>query len=287
MEYLQIVLNGYIDQNSRMYLVEYFIREAKKAKIKDFNYDEFFNGCLGIVEAMEQQLKERLNKTKSGLDNAIISARNRTLKSDAFDRSKDYSTQCNEAVIRFKDQISELNLDDYILNLWHFTNGYATGNLPYHEIQIIKDAITKAKLQESEGVNVNQNSMLQLTTDLTADQKNKLYELLVKGKFIPENTDKDCFNFALGNPLHSRPEQWKPITWNEAKQGLRELLTPILGTITNQHIRDIKQLFLDKKGNPLVMIKPKKDENSARCSDIEKLIISLNIGKNPTRPGNN
>lgn len=117
----------------------------------------------------------------------------------------------------------------------------------------------------------------QLNTNLKHGQISKLFEFLIKDKFITDTTDNESFLWALG--CDKIPEHWQPIKWNEAKQGLRELLAPILGTITNQHIRDIEKLFLDRKNNPFKMNKSttSKDEVSARYGDISKIIETLNL----------
>lgn len=120
-----------------------------------------------------------------------------------------------------------------------------------------------------------------LQTNLTETQRSKLFDLLVKDDFIPDNTDPECFKWVFGDP--KQPGQWQPIAWKPTKQGLRDLLTPILGTITEQHIRDIKQLFL-KDGKPFKMYKPKKDEVSGRYGDICTIIDKIKNENLPTSP---
>jgi len=57
-----------------------------------------------------------------------------------------------------------------------------------------------------------------------------------------------------------------------------------LGRITNQNVREIYYVFCDKNGRPFEMSKPKKDEHSARCTDIEEIVNHLNLEKKPTNP---
>lgn len=119
---------------------------------------------------------------------------------------------------------------------------------------------------------------------LKDSQRSELLNLLVKGKFISESTNPDSFFWVFGgNP--PKQEQWQPIQWMEAKSGLRELLTPLVKdkTITNKIKRDIKDQFYDSKHDPFIMNKPKKDEHSARCRDIEKIIDTIKI--RPTQNG--
>lgn len=119
----------------------------------------------------------------------------------------------------------------------------------------------------------------QLSTNLSLMQRETLFDLLIKGKFIYE-TNKESFIWAFGKVGEVQPLQWKPIKWMEAKQGLRELLTPILGIISNQHIRFIESLFIDKDCKSYKMSKDK--EPSARCREIETILKGLNIENIPT-----
>ena len=115
----------------------------------------------------------------------------------------------------------------------------------------------------------------QLSTKLSWIQRSKLFDLLQKGQFIP-NENRDSFIWILGCSDEKMPNYWQPIKWEESKLSLRELLTPFLQIITNQRMRNIEKLFLDKHCNPLKMNKlPKVDEHSARCLDIEKILNSL------------
>jgi len=115
----------------------------------------------------------------------------------------------------------------------------------------------------------------QLSTNLSWIQRSKLFDLLQKGQFIP-NENRDSFIWTLGCLDEKMPDCWQPIKWKESKLSFRELLTPFLQIITNKRMRIIEKLFLDKHCNPLKMNKlPKVDEHSARCLDIEKIVYSL------------
>lgn len=202
-----------------------------------------------------------------------------------------------------RERIGGLYLKEYVLTLNNFAVSEAK-TVIINELNLINDREIVLKSGGSElsdwsnSLRKHLNSKLEylnltpivttqqphlkgLQTNLSTYQLNNLFELLVNGEFIPGTTEKDCFKWVFGDHKQSRPDQWKPITWEPAKQGLRELLTPILGTITNQHIRQIEQLFL-KDGKPFKMSKAKKDEHSARCTDIEKILSNLNLENKPT-----
>ena len=213
-----------------------------------------------------------------------------------------------QAVTMFQNQnplaeynwVTELLLDKFQFNPEKLLNYTVNPDPKFVELQLAKfekvRALLKMKIQRPTHImdgfyeyvlgekkesdllaQEKKQPITQLKLNLTYIQRNELYKLLKTGGFIPETTDNESFLWALG--CDKMPEHWQPIKWNEAKQGLRELLTPILGTITNQHIRDIEKLFLDKKNNPFKMNKSttSKDEVSARYGDICKIIENLNL----------
>lgn len=139
----------------------------------------------------------------------------------------------------------------------------------------IEYLINSRSVNQAQAMSLPPKGLEQLTTRLSLVQRSKLFDLLEQGKFLG-NGDRDCFIWALGSSDEKMPPCWQPIKWEESKLSFRELLTPFLQTITNQQIRIIEKLFLDKRCNPLKMNKlPKVDEHSARCLDIEKIVNSL------------
>lgn len=103
----------------------------------------------------------------------------------------------------------------------------------------------------------------QLPTNLTTDQINNLFKLLVDGKFIPADTSPDCFKWAFGDLMQSQPDQWNPIAWKCNKQLLRELLTAIKAN--DIIIADMEKIapliFIDEKGIPFKLAKNKNKED--------------------------
>jgi hypothetical protein len=139
----------------------------------------------------------------------------------------------------------------------------------------IEYLINSRRVSQAQAISLSPKGLEQLTTSLSLVQRSQLFDLLQQGKFIGHE-NRNCFIWALGSSDEKMPPCWQPIKWKESKLSLRELLTPFLQTITNQQIRIIEKLFLDKHCNPLKMNKlPKVDEHSARCLDIEKIVNSL------------
>ncbi|MHA6697693.1 hypothetical protein [Chryseobacterium sp. A321] len=55
--YVKIVLEGYLNRSSRDILKDYFIRQWNKAKVDHYSISEFFNGLILFIEAMDHDMK--------------------------------------------------------------------------------------------------------------------------------------------------------------------------------------------------------------------------------------
>ncbi|HUZ59433.1 MAG TPA: hypothetical protein VMU83_11685 [Hanamia sp.] len=64
MNYLEIVLKGYLKENIKEHLDNYFFREFKKAEKENYELNEFFEGCLNVVQGFEKELQEKVNEIK-------------------------------------------------------------------------------------------------------------------------------------------------------------------------------------------------------------------------------
>ena len=151
------------------------------------------------------------------------------------------------------------------------------------------------KYNEIPNGTVEQEPLPRLQTNLTTDKRASLFKLLVDAKLIPKTTDPDCFNWALkviDEEQAKQPVQWKSIKWNIAKNGLRILLTPILETITEEHIKAIEHLLYDKKDNPFKLGKDEYRFVPEYRDKIEPILKSLKFErtkwytgeKKPTSP---
>lgn len=105
MDYLEIVLRGYFDDNNRGYLENYFHREFKKAEKEHFLPDAFFGGCLDVIEKLEQNIQFKLLNRKGNTS------------------------------------ISE---NDFKTHLENVPGGWGTYDIHKTELSIIKEAINKA-----------------------------------------------------------------------------------------------------------------------------------------------
>ncbi|NQU84747.1 MAG: hypothetical protein HQ541_03215 [Mariniphaga sp.] len=142
--YLDIVMKGYSNQNNREHLVKYFIRECKNAKLKYYESDEFFSGCLKIIEAFENDINIKIHKRKVELHFMLSAAKNKNIEYGNEDNSKTYEQRCNDTISYCETELKELSKNDYYVHLPSITNNLVFGNMPYGVVLFIEDAIITA-----------------------------------------------------------------------------------------------------------------------------------------------
>jgi hypothetical protein len=173
MKYLEIILQGYYNENNREYLDKYFFRELKKAEAENYEASEFFNGCLKVIERWEEQLKQKVYKRKSELFTMLSEAKNQTLKyhdlegKTAKQKFKETIKYCEEEL---KDEKPDgIGSQTFTLSLFQLSGGRIGSILYLEDITTIKTAILEAKLKV----------MLQKVEDkIDADDKGKSKKVL-------------------------------------------------------------------------------------------------------------
>jgi hypothetical protein len=190
MDYLKIVLEGYILDNNRKYLVEYFVREQKKASKEYYSAEEFFSGCKSVVQQFTEEIKRQLYKEKNNCYFAIEHIKNRTMTFSQPDSSLTYEEQCEKALEIWEDQLAGWTMDSFSVNLFSLNNGY-TGYLWNSDLLYISNAIEKAK------------SLILMENDIIADEnknnKNiELIESIVKGikELQSQDVNAECIKIV-------------------------------------------------------------------------------------------
>ncbi len=81
MNYLEIVSQGYFNENNREFLEQYFFREFEKAeKEQFFEANEFFNGCIKVIEGWEKYLQDEVHERKKELYLMLSGAKSGTMQ---------------------------------------------------------------------------------------------------------------------------------------------------------------------------------------------------------------
>lgn len=149
MNYLEIVLQGYFNENNREFLEKYFFREFKKAeKEQYFEAQEFFSGCIKVIESWEKYLQEQVFKRKNELYLMLNGAKNGTMKYGDL-QGKTIEEKRQETIEYCEQELKEVRLDgigslSFTIHLQSLTNGRIAYNMPYNELLVIKIAILKA-----------------------------------------------------------------------------------------------------------------------------------------------
>jgi hypothetical protein len=157
MNYLEIVIQGYFNQNNREYLEKYFLREFKKAEKEEyFEADEFFNGCLKITEGWKKYLRDLVNERKRELEGMLNDARNGTLifanmEGKTIDQLKEETIQyCIEELESIRPD--GIGGETYYVHLSSLTKGRIGYQMEYDEVLQIEIAILKAFKKALENV---------------------------------------------------------------------------------------------------------------------------------------
>jgi hypothetical protein len=148
MDYSEIILKGFLDENTRNFLEKYFLREYKIAK-RDlfFEAKEFFRGCLKVIEGWEEYFK----KEKFLYLKELVYTKNRiidgttpvnALDGKTIEESKQYLIDCYENKIRTIDD--SFVAEQPTMPLGSLTNWRVNYNITYAEVMQIKDSIKKA-----------------------------------------------------------------------------------------------------------------------------------------------
>ena len=74
LNYLSIVLEGYFRKENRQYLDNYFYRVFKQSERQYFEIDEFFNGCLGIIDSLNNEIQRQVSKYVMETNKALMQA---------------------------------------------------------------------------------------------------------------------------------------------------------------------------------------------------------------------
>jgi len=150
MNYLKIVLQGYFNENNREFLEKYFLREFKKAEKEQlFEADEFFNGCIEVIEGWEKHLQCIVFERENELYLSLNAAKNGTMEYGNLE-GKTIEQKRQETIEYCEQELKEVRTDgigsmSFTVHLHSVTNGRISHNMSYNELLTIKLAIQTAK----------------------------------------------------------------------------------------------------------------------------------------------
>ncbi|MBZ9650623.1 hypothetical protein [Psychroflexus montanilacus] len=152
MDFLDIVLKGYTNKNSREFLDKYFYREFKKAE-KDhfFEADEFFKGCQDVIESFRNHLQDKVWERKEMLLKMLETAKNNTitygdLQGKSIEQKRKETIDYCEKELESETPYS-MGGFTFTVHLMSITNGRYLGSLNYYEVENIERDIKLAQLK--------------------------------------------------------------------------------------------------------------------------------------------
>jgi hypothetical protein len=168
MNYLNLVLDGYLIENNRDHLTDFFASEFKKAERDHFiSADLFFDGCIKVIDQLKQHLKEQVIERKRELYQMLTEMQKGTIEVDgkkgkvAINEYKKLNEYCSKQLADERpDGIGDLTFG---INLFHITKGQRFGQLFYFDVLTIEDSLNEAKNRVN-GLSVSKKSTASTST---------------------------------------------------------------------------------------------------------------------------
>jgi hypothetical protein len=196
MNYTEIVLNGYIQTESK-FLHQYFIDEAKKTT----NYEMFFSGCNNVVGSFKKYLKKQMYEYKKEITESL----------------QGHKEDCNINDIKEHEQIlKDLKIEDFEVDLSGFAQFKFVGSIPYFAIINIEQSIETAKIELIDIPLIAEKSIeIIKKRKKPTDNYSDLYNKLIK-KYFSDISESDFIEVLKYQRLPNGKEKIKWIKDNRA-----------------------------------------------------------------------
>jgi hypothetical protein len=211
MDYLKIVLDGYLNPSTREHLTDYFFREFKKAEKEYFSPKEFFeSGCLQIVEAFKYDIQNKITEEQLKVYKMIEAANSGKFKyyelTDAQMEEPNLVQVAKEKFLKgCNTRLSGLSEKSFSANLFSLTNARYIGNLSWESIEYIEYSILTANKKVLESLLGTAKPTIKKGKGLTIDQI--ALKLVYEGETVTlENADEIISKFGQnsGKKLYQR-----------------------------------------------------------------------------------
>ena len=237
MNYLEIVLKGYFNENNREYLEKYFFREYKKAEKEYFEADEFFSGCLKIIEGWENHLQDKVFERKRELYLMLNKAKNGTLSYSDLE-GKTIEQKRQEIIEYCEQELKDTRPNgigglSFTINLHSLTNGRIAYNMAYNEILQIKLSILKAFMKTQSNIETLPSQPISInesrTKKVICETFNNIDKKGWQYAFVSEQ-DYNLFTDLLTNFFEYKPYTL-PETTIQLKRDCKTKVAQALGEI--------------------------------------------------------
>ncbi len=235
MNYSEIIIRGFLDENTRNILETYFLREYKIANRDKFiEADEFFNGCLKVVEVWEKDFEKESFTYLKELINTLEKTKDGTIPINAMN-GKPIKQSKQDIIEYYEGEIKNVQKNGIVASknagitktLYLPTdNGRISYNLTYFELLLIKHSILIA-FQKNQPEQLPKEKVLQPQLDDKKEDEQPVYlihlfeytskyykimKILADKGYIEPNTD----------------------IWKDEKKGNKSLLISLIKDLRNK-----------------------------------------------------
>ena len=224
-DYLNIILLGIADENSKTHLSQYFYREYKEALKKDFSKSEFFNGCTTVVESLEYEIKQKYFDRKKELLLIKRVAEEKTIKYDK-DNGESIEDRRKSTIKNCEKELNVLSVENFTLPVR--SSLMNCSSLCYSDLQEIKHSLSVAYRKLSYG-----DKPFPADDGRTKKLIRERIENVDKegwGYFFQVEEDYNCFTDILINFFEYK-EYSLPVNPFKFKQNSKTKLASVLGDI--------------------------------------------------------
>jgi hypothetical protein len=164
MDYIEIILRGYSNDNDKQFLSKYFVRESKKAKKENYDYEEFFAGLSNGIERLKKEYHTPFYERKNELYLMLDGAKNGTLKYGNADNIN-FEEQNKQTIEYCNSELSTISFDNFPLNMFQFTKNRFRGDLNFSEVLFIEAEIIKANSELNKSIALSSDSTKKVLTN--------------------------------------------------------------------------------------------------------------------------
>ena len=232
MNYKQIIINGYTEKGSQgTPYVSYFKRESQKAKRDNFvEFEDFFNGCNFAIRDYKNQIEREYRRPIVHLLTVENQYRLALIDGQTTDAN---GVSIQERIDNLEKDINYYEKTGYKDNNTYFCLTTKTGNivavnnldgehkLYYQDVSELEQAIEQAGrelIHKPHVPAITTAPPLHFTRSFTNKERKTLFNGLVKGGFIPKDTNYNHFSFVFGDV---ETADFEPLQWQMEKQDLK------------------------------------------------------------------
>jgi len=237
--YRTTVLQGFFDDNDREFLVEYFVREFKKAEKESYSAEVFFSGCIKPLGKIKSILNNLFNDRKRELYMLIDMQRSKV-------NNENKEEDLQEKIESFQQELKELKESGFNTPVQLKDHPRLSMQFNTKSVEYIEASILKAHQKVSTPMS---------NSHLSKDEENVLQQYQTK-------KEKVTFNFTQTEII----ELTKALIQNGNIKGKQKEIIQIVSSFFETEVNNQDKIITDLS----------KRNNGSETLFLDKLKTSLN-----------